>query len=91
MASHRVHNQNDRLANVAAEGFHLLDEMRPRPSRRAGMVGAPPQYPPELPYYQQPWMGFGNQVVYPRDQRYVITSTEAAQIYSGALLNDLPK
>ncbi|XWS46481.1 hypothetical protein CRYUN_Cryun14cG0071200 [Craigia yunnanensis] len=60
MASHRVLNQNDRLANAAAEGFRLLDELysRPPPGRRAGKGRAPPQYPYELPYHQQPWIGY---------------------------------
>ena len=91
MAAHRVHNQNDRLANIAAEDFRFLDEIRPPPGRRAGMGRASPPYPYEPPYHQQPWMGFGNQEIYPREQRHVITSAEAAQIYCGALLNDLPK
>ena len=86
MAAHRVHNQNDRLANIAAEDFRFLDEIRPPPGRRAGMGRASPPYPYEPPYHQP-----RNQVIYPRDQRYVITSAEAAQIYGGVLLNDVPK
>ncbi|XWS53580.1 hypothetical protein CRYUN_Cryun10bG0013600 [Craigia yunnanensis] len=94
MASHRLLNQNDHLANAAAEGFRMLDELysRPPPGRRARTGRAPPQYPYELPYKQQSWMArFGNQVIYLTDQRHVITSAEAAQIYGGTLLNDLPK
>ncbi|XWS08562.1 hypothetical protein CRYUN_Cryun40dG0013200 [Craigia yunnanensis] len=93
MASHRVLNKHDRLSMVAAEGFRMLDELygRPPPGRKAGTGRVPPQYPYELPYRQQPWIGFGNQVIYPRDQRQVITSAEAAQIYGGTLLNDLPE
>ncbi|XWS14115.1 hypothetical protein CRYUN_Cryun36dG0095500 [Craigia yunnanensis] len=91
MASYRAYNQNDGLANIAADGFRLLDEIRPPPGRRAGMGRAPPQYPHEIPYHQQPWMWFRNQAIYPRDQCYVITSAEAAQMYGGTLLNDLPK
>ncbi|XVF62553.1 hypothetical protein PTKIN_Ptkin09bG0017400 [Pterospermum kingtungense] len=95
MASHRVLNQNDhRLANAAADDFRMLDEIYRRPppaaGRRAGTGWIPPQYPYEVPYYQQPpRMGYGNQVNYPREQ--VISSTEAAQFYGGVILKDLPK
>lgn len=96
MASHRVLNQNDRLAYAAVDGFRMLDELYSRPpppaaGRRVGAGWVPPQYPYEFPYYdQQPRMGFGNQVIYPREQ-HVISSVEAAQFYGGVLLNDLPR
>ncbi|XVF62552.1 hypothetical protein PTKIN_Ptkin09bG0017300 [Pterospermum kingtungense] len=89
MASH-----DHRLANAAADGFHILDEIHRRPplpvaGRRAGPGWIPPQYPYEVPYYQQPpRIGYGNQVNYPREQ--VISSTEAAQFYGGVILKDLP-
>ncbi|KAB2009804.1 hypothetical protein ES319_D10G192200v1 [Gossypium barbadense] len=98
MAFHyRGLNKKDCLPKDFTEDFRMLDELyyRPASGRAAGNRRAPPpsspsQYPHELPY-QQPWMGFRNQVLYYPRERYVITSTEAAQKYGGALFNDLPK
>ncbi|XVF62549.1 hypothetical protein PTKIN_Ptkin09bG0017000 [Pterospermum kingtungense] len=97
MASHHVLNQNDRrLANAAADGFRMLDEIYGLPSpppadRWAGIGWLPRQYPYKVPYYylHPPGMGYGNQVNYPREQ--VISSIEAAQLYGGVILKDLLK
>lgn len=96
MALHyRVLNKNDRLPKDFTEDFRILDELycRPPPGRAAGNWRAPPplpsQYHYELPY-QQPWMGFRNQVLFYPRERYDITSTEAAQKYGGVHFNELP-
>ncbi|PPS20564.1 hypothetical protein GOBAR_AA00027 [Gossypium barbadense] len=88
---------NNHLPKDFTQDFCMLDELYRRPppgrasvNRRAPPSPSPSQYPHELSY-QQTWMGFRNQVFYHPRERYVITSTEAAQIYGGTLLNDLPK
>lgn len=98
MAFHyRVLNKNDCLPKDFTEDFRMLDELYRRSppgsasvNRRAPPPPSPSQYPRELSY-QQPWMGFRNQVYYYPREGYVITSTEAAQIYGRTLVNDLPK
>ncbi|KAK8487546.1 hypothetical protein V6N13_091370 [Hibiscus sabdariffa] len=98
MAFHyRVLNKSDRLPKDFSDDFRMLDELYRRPpvGRAAGIGRAPPplshpQYHYELSY-QQPWMGSRNRVIYYPREPYAITSNEAAQIYGGVLLNELPR
>ncbi|KAK8525319.1 hypothetical protein V6N13_123163 [Hibiscus sabdariffa] len=91
---YQVLNRSDLHSKDFTEDFRMLDELYKRPAsgRVSGNGKAPPPPPshPQYPYElcdQQPWMGYRNRVIYYPRESCVITSTEAAQIYGGAMLN----
>ncbi|KAL4291974.1 hypothetical protein GQ457_14G016140 [Hibiscus cannabinus] len=89
---YQVLNRSDLHSKDFTEDFRMLDELYKRPAsgRVSGNGRAPPPSHPQYPYelcHQQPWMGSRNRVIYYPRESCVITSTEAAQIYGGAMLN----